>query len=513
MRNISIIHFLIFVGLLSSTYGFANDALLCKSIEAIQQGDSLFLNMEIEYVDRLAKNKSLDIVPSLAHENQLYILPKVIINGTQRQKVYARQFALESGLKQEHARSIYTVRAVSEQGVTSVSYQVAIPFSKWMAEAVLKVYTSECECGTWLPVNNADSGVVGVSDQNALYIAATEYAMEVVLEKDLIFKEIDPEVSYITPNVRSVNEQDTTYQLFFDYELSVTALDESAKSNQITLGKLKDRLAELIAQNAGIDKITIKGYASPDGVFAVNKMIAQKRALLLAESLQKSFNLSTSVFDVEFVDEDWDGLERLLNGEEVPFKVEALSIIRNVGVFDGREKQLMKLGNGALYHYMAAYYFPKLRRVEVKIDYTEQQIDVDELGRQLAIDPQSLQLHEMNRLLMYMELGSAQYKRLLAQIRMYYPHDETAILNELACAIAGGDWDKAAELSVKKRTKMRCLSYENNMGVLCLKNGDYAKAEEYFRSASLDGSGIALRNLNKLLEQKRIRKNGISDNH
>lgn len=511
MRNNTITSFLLFLSFLVPAVGYANESLLCKSIQAIQQGDSLMLTMQVELTDIPAKNKSIDIVPALAYENRVYILPKVIINGLQRHKVYARQSASKANSKQEQTPSIYTVKAVSQQGITSVAYRVVVPFQKWMEGAVLKVYNSECECGTWLP--GYKSEITDDKDQGASYSASTEYALNIELEKDRVFDAIDPEISYITPNIRSANYRDPVYEFFFDYDSSVTALDESAKSNQITLGKLKDRLEELIAQNAGIDKITIKGYASPDGVFAVNKMIAQKRALLLAESLQKSFNLSTSVFDVESVDEDWDGLERLLNGEEVPFKAEALSIIRNVGVFDGRERGLMELGNGTLYQYMAAYYFPKLRRVEIRLDYTEPQKDLDVLKNQLAAAPESLQPDEMNRLLMQYEAGSKEYKELLALIRRRYPHDETAILNDIACAMTDGNWSKAEELPVKKRTRSRCLAYENNMGVLCLKNGDYAKAEEYFRSASLDGSAIASRNLDKLLKQKRIRKNEISDNH
>lgn len=496
MRNISITCFLFFVGILVPTICMANDFVLCKSIQAVQQGDSLFLNMQIEYTERLAKNKSMDIVPALVCGNQTYMLPRVILNGNQRQKVYMRKFALGADLSGEQNESTYMVLPVSEQGATLVSYRVAVPFYGWMERAAMRVYTSECECG-----------------DGTLDPAVTEYAMDIVLEKDLIFKEIDPEVSYIAPSLRSANEQDTIYQIFFDYDLSVTALDESAKSNQITLNRLNARLAQLIEQKTEINQILIKGYASPDGVFAVNKMIALKRAQNLAESLQKTFALPVSVFNIQSVDEDWEGLERELNAEDVPYKHEALSIIQNVNVFDGREKKLMELGNGALYHYMAAYYFPKLRRVEVKIDYREHQKDEDELRRQLGMDPQSLQLHEMNRLLVCLKPGSVQYKRLLAEIRMNYPYDETAILNELACAIADGDWDRAEELSAKKRTKMRCPSYENNMGVLCLKNGDCAKAEEYFRRAALDGLDTALINLNKLLKYKRVSIDEVSDKH
>lgn len=492
MRNNSIICFLFFVGFLVPTVCCANEALLCKSIEAIQQGDSLVLNMEIVYTDGLAKNESMDIIPALACENQIYMLPKVILNGTQRHKVFARQFASDADSKQDQFASVYTEQVVSQQGTASVAYRVVVPFSAWMEGAVLRVFCSECECGIGVP---------------AAQVEATEYAMDVVLEKERIFDAIAPEVSYITPNIRSAKQQEPTYRFFVDYDISETALDETIKGNQRAWSQLQDRVAELIAQKAQVNKLVIKGYASPDGIYAVNKTIAMKRARYLSDSLMKIFALPKSVLDVQYVDEDWEGLERLLNAEEVPFKADALSIIRNVGVFDGRERKLMELGNGALYHYMAAYYFPKLRRVEIQLDYTEQQRDLEELKNQWTVAPESMQLDEMNRLLACLEPGAEEYKQILARIRREYPHHETAILNEIACAISDRDWESAEELSAKTRTSSRCLSYENNMGVLCLKNGDYAKAEAYFRSASLGGLAVATHNLEKLLIQKRIGDN------
>ena len=45
-------------------------------------------------------------------------------------------------------------------------------------------------------------------------------------------------------------------------------------------------------------------------------------------------------------------------------------IVRNVGVYEGRERMLMELSGGVPYRRLLVLGFPQLRRIECSIDYT-----------------------------------------------------------------------------------------------------------------------------------------------
>ncbi len=71
----------------------------------------------------------------------------------------------------------------------------------------------------------------------------------------------------------------------------------------------------------------------------------------------------------EVIPEDWDGVLEALKHTDITHKTRAIEIINNIGLFKGREVQLMNLAGGRPYLQMMDMVFPGLRRVEVEIDY------------------------------------------------------------------------------------------------------------------------------------------------
>ena len=92
-----------------------------------------------------------------------------------------------------------------------------------------------------------------------------------------------------------------------------------------------------------LERIEVKGYASPDGNYGDNEKLAANRSRLFAWYVQKAYGIPARLFDVSSVAEDWNGLEDLLLSTKPSYYTAALDIIRRFGIFSGREKQLMNL--------------------------------------------------------------------------------------------------------------------------------------------------------------------------
>lgn len=120
-----------------------------------------------------------------------------------------------------------------------------------------------------------------------------------------------------------------------------------------------------------IHDIRIIGYCSIEGTAAFNNKLSYDRAQGVADYFARRYPPMSDLLHVEGRGEDWDGLLVEIGnvpGLESRDRIEY--IIRNVGVYEGRERMLMELSGGRPYRWMLRELFPRLRRIECSIDYT-----------------------------------------------------------------------------------------------------------------------------------------------
>lgn len=144
------------------------------------------------------------------------------------------------------------------------------------------------------------------------------------------------------------------------------------KANNTQLAELS-RFIERIRRDTAIviHDIRIIGYCSIEGTAAYNNKLSYDRAQGIADYFTQRYPQLSELLHVEGRGEDWDGL--LVELSKVPNLRERTQIeyiVRNVGVYEGRERMLMELGGGAPYRRMMVEVFPQLRRIECSIDYT-----------------------------------------------------------------------------------------------------------------------------------------------
>jgi hypothetical protein len=148
---------------------------------------------------------------------------------------------------------------------------------------------------------------------------------------------------------------------------------ERSESGEVRGGDMtaaRDAVRAITARGGIITKIAIVGHTSVEGIYIDNLNTSEREARALAQHLGAASELPDDIFSVTGAGEDWDGLEAAVEASDIGYKQQILSIIRTVGIFAGRERDLMLLGGGAPYRQMRTQMFPRLRRVDYRIDYT-----------------------------------------------------------------------------------------------------------------------------------------------
>lgn len=124
--------------------------------------------------------------------------------------------------------------------------------------------------------------------------------------------------------------------------------------------------------NITINSIRVSGYASIDGAASTNMRLSRQRAEGVATYLRSKYADLQSKITSEGRGEDWDGLLKYIEeAVGLPNKEEAAYILRTAGSEAAKESQIRRLDGGRFYQTIYNDIFPKLRRIECQIGFTE----------------------------------------------------------------------------------------------------------------------------------------------
>lgn len=159
----------------------------------------------------------------------------------------------------------------------------------------------------------------------------------------------------------------------FTYPQGSSEVCNHLSDNAIVLQELDEFISSAFSDRKKfIRHIRLSGYSSIEGSYSTNERLAYERVKSFREYLQQHYHdLYRFPVDMVWVPEDWEGLSALVKASDINERKEVLDIIRRIGTFERRKALLMKLNGGRPYQKMAETVFPKLRRVEIEIEYTE----------------------------------------------------------------------------------------------------------------------------------------------
>lgn len=183
-----------------------------------------------------------------------------------------------------------------------------------------------------------------------------------------------------------ITEGSKSLSCYLNYPQGSAKILPDFENNASELRKLDDFIRQVFRDSLiYVDSIRLSGYCSIEGSFGANERLAKTRVMGFKSYLDDEYDLSLRYpIRVNWVAEDWDELRRLVEKSDMPRRDEVLYLIKNVGIFQGREKRLMDLDKGIPYKYMLQNFFPGLRRVEITVNYDLRRILEEKLQTKLS---------------------------------------------------------------------------------------------------------------------------------
>lgn len=304
-------------------------------------------------------------------------------------------------------------------------------------------------------------------------------------------------ITYITPDEElapKVSVEKLT--AYIDFPANGIQVNPKYGNNRAELAKFEEHLKALFQSAGGrVKKIRIMGYASPDGNTKENERLAGNRAIQFKNYLQKQLKMTSGYpVSVDWVGEDWEGLQRLIAGSDKKYIRRVLSIFQLTDDPDSRRKQIKAIDNGAVYKDIEKTFFARLRRMELAVETESETLSTNDpqLIEKVYSQPEKVSLTDFFRVAALYRPGTEQYREIYEIAAYTYPSCLIAQLNAGAAALAQGDTESARYfLNLAKEDRRAC----NNLGVLALMDGDKETAAAYFRKYMPQNPRVARANL------------------
>lgn len=451
---------------------FMNDALTLSDVTLWQQGESLYVGMTMDMKNlTVSSARSLSLVPLLTDGQHNVPLQEIIINGKRREKAYIRGLAMN----QQEPTAIIVPYNKRE----TLNYTQVIPYQPWMANASLQLVETLCGCG------------------NYQEMTAQELITNDVSTEAKRLSAMSPLVAYIQPTVEVVKKRSEQYEAHLDFPVNKYVILTDFMNNHSELVNIHSMFDKIQNdKNLTVTKISIEGFASPEGPLAFNEQLSKKRAVALKDYLVKNEKVPANVYNVTFGGENWDGLVKALEASSMKDKETFLNIIKNTSDDAKRKQEIMRVGGGVPYRTMLKEIYPGLRKVNCKIDYTVINFDVEQGRIIIRENPKYLSLNEMYQVANSYPKGSKDFANVFDIAVRMYPNDPVANLNAAAVALSMKDLNTAVKFMEK--ADHATAEFLNNTGVYNFLNGDIQRARAAFEQAAKMGNEAAQANLQQL---------------
>ena len=169
--------------------------------------------------------------------------------------------------------------------------------------------------------------------------------------------------------------RDTVINSTLYFKVNTTEFIEDDNYNNF----ITNQLPFIQEHRADIKYVKITGTASPEGSYERNRELARMRADVINDILDRNETVTIS--------EDYEGLYKLIEESNEPWKGKVLKILSN------RSNVKRDLINSGYWWRLKQYYFPKLRRIDVSVLLLYPRI-IKEVERDTVYIRDTLYLHD-----------------------------------------------------------------------------------------------------------------------
>ncbi|WP_321332221.1 DUF3868 domain-containing protein [uncultured Bacteroides sp.] len=442
-------------------------------------GMRLQMELDVDYEGlKLSPDESLTVTPVLkAPGKQVELLP-IIILGRERQRVDHRHEVLAgttASRTQKEAPHALVVEN-DENRFHRFVYKTTVPFEDWMRNGVLLFRSRECGCNGKPAEVYEDKIVEGFTIPDPeVYPLVKGIDARLLSLVSILTPPADADTLHVVRGRIPFGTASHDYEVYYPLRDAVRAVQQQA--------------------GVTLTKVILTGYGSPAGDFRKNNRKGLSAALSLKEYLVGRSVAGKISPEVAWVAEDWDSIRSLVQSSDMLFREATLDIIDHVEVSKGREDMLKELAGGVPYRYLSKRIFPKVRRVEYEICYVRTPLNVADSRHLMETGSRLLSQHEFFSVASSYPRGTAEYNDALDLIARLYPDSPEANINAAAVALYKRDTKRARHYLERFATLP--MAY-NNMGLLCLLEGNNDKAEVYLQMAAAAGVSQAAEALKQL---------------
>jgi len=271
-----------------------------------------------------------------------------------------------------------------------------------------------------------------------------------------------------------------------------------------------------------IKSMEVSSYASPDGSLDLNTKLAEKRQEASSKFLTKELKQDEveAEFKTKFTPEDWDGFKEMMSKSNIQDKELILRVLSMYTDPEVREREIKNLSSAFVD--VAAQILPQLRRSKFTtnidlIGKSDEEIaalaDSDpsklnpaellyaatltrDLNKQLAIYnsamkqfPNDWRGYNNAGMVLVKQQKAADAKSLFEKAEKLNNNDPIIKNNLGVCALKAGDLTNAETLFGAASGAGDAVN--NNLGILSIIKGDYAKAVKYLGDSDSPNTGLA----------------------
>lgn len=451
-----------------------------RRVEVLRTDDSLRVEVEFDFSTlSLNPQHSLVVRPVLVAQDERQGLMPVVVSGRVRNLVLQRRSEEERN-QIVGADSYVEVRRNNgrKQGFV---FQQTLPLVRWMRDAHLAL----------------DFKVTGCADCDLPLTDAF-----IVADKPLFKPVYQPQYLplFVEPTPEPIKVRSESAKAFLNYRVARAEILPHFGQNAQELERIRASIEKARKdKNLTVTRLTVTGYASPEGIFVENMGLSERRAKALADYIAKNFGWKREGMDVRWYGEDWDSLVRAVQVSDLSDREAVLEIVRRESDHDARDLHLKALSGGLTYQKLLTEYYPQLRRNEYRIEYTVRSFNLEEAKQIVKTRPDLLSLNELYLVAKSYPEGSDEREKVFEIAYRLFPDSAEAIVNKSAQYLQVGEASKARELL--ERVKTLPLAW-NNLALAAALQGDYDMALSYWTKAAQNHSSQAKHNLAEL--EKRI---------
>ncbi len=434
-----------------------------SNLEVERSENNLFVNFTLDLSGlKVKSDREVSLFPVLQMGDSAVTLPKVVVAGRNRY------------IQNQRKRKLAAGEQLVRPGSAPVDYSTVVAYKPWMETALVSLAEDWCGCG----------------------FSLLETKSNPLAQLDLREKTFEPQWAYISPSVTTRKEMKAEGKAYIDFRVNRTEIDPVYRRNPQELRNIQDTI-DIIKNDpdSRIERITITGYASPEGSYENNVRLAKGRTVALADYVRSLYAFPDSVLRTASVAEDWAGLIRYVEGSSIDHRDEILTLIADTDLAPDPREWRLKKNYPEQYKFLLENVYPGLRHSDYTIEYVVSNFtDPVKIAQVMKENPRKLSLHELYVLAQTLPSDSPEFREVFEVAVRLFPDDTTANLNAGITAISFGDLESAERYLPKAGDSPKAVYAR---GLLAAKKGDYAEAQTLLTQAA----GLGVTEATDALEQ------------